>query len=184
MKRYLVPTATGIALVLVILAFHPRSGQAGELSAVPLVSRVELNLPDLSAQQRTLDEFTGKVLLVNFWASWCRPCLQEIPGLRQLAEEMHDRPFAVIGVNVGEAERRVQATVKRFEIDYPVLLDRDGEVFRGWGATVLPTAYILDHSGKVRYIAQGPLEWDRVDIVEKMRELAEQAPGPARSSLR
>ncbi|MEN8207301.1 MAG: TlpA disulfide reductase family protein [Pseudomonadota bacterium] len=167
-------TAAGIVLILLVLGLYPPSGPAGELSEVPVALRLELNLPDLSGQQRNLDEFAGKVLLVNFWASWCRPCIEEVPGIRRLIESMADAPFAVIGVNVGEAERRVQATVKRFRMEFPILLDKDSTVFKDWGANVLPTAYVLDGSGRVRYIGRGPLEWDRDDIVDRLLQLAEQ----------
>jgi thiol-disulfide isomerase/thioredoxin len=167
-------TAAGIVLILLVL--YPLSSPAGELSEVAVALRLELNLPDLSGQQRNLDEFAGKVLLVNFWASWCTPCIQEMPSILRLVEAMGETPFAVIGVNVGEAERRVQATAKRLEIDFPVLLDKDSAVFNGWGATVLPTAYVLDRSGRVRYVGRGPLEWDRVDIIDMLVQLAEQPP--------
>ena len=167
-------SAAGAVVLLLALCLYPLSGAAGELSEAAGTAQLELNLPDLSAQPRSLDEFAGKVLLVSFWASWCTPCLQEMPSMRRLAEAMHAKPFAVIGVNVGEAQRRVQATAKRLEIDFTVLLDKDSAVFKGWGATVLPTAYVLDRSGRVRYIGRGPLEWDRVDIVELLEKLAEQ----------
>ena len=170
--RYL--AAAGIVLILLVLGFYPLSGPAGELSEVTVVSPLELDLPDLYAQQRNLDEFSGKVLLVNFWASWCIPCLEEMPGIRRLAAAMHDHPFAVIGVNVGETQRRAQAAAKRFDIDFTILLDKDSAVFKGWSATVLPTTYVLDRSGRVRYIGQGPMEWDRVDIIEMLGELAAQ----------
>ena len=163
----------GIILILLALGLYPLSGRADELAEVSVARRLELNLPDLSGQQRSLDEFAGKVLLVNFWASWCRPCIEEVPGIRRLAEAMRDKPFVVLGVNVGEAQRRVQAAVKRLKIDYTVLLDKDSAVFKDWGATVLPTAYILDHNGRVQYIRQGPLEWYRPDIVEMLVELSE-----------
>ena len=159
-----------------VLGLYPLSGQAGELSEVPVAQQFELNLPDLSGQQRNLDEFAGKVLLVNFWASWCRPCIEEVPGIRRLMEAMADVPFAVIGVNVGESERRVQTMVERLRMEYPILLDKDSAAFKGWGATVLPTAYVLDRSGRVRYVGRGPVEWDRVDIIDMLRQLAEQPP--------
>jgi thiol-disulfide isomerase/thioredoxin len=169
-------TAAGIVLILLVLGLYPLSGPAGELSEVPVALRLELNLPDLSGQQRNLDEFAGKVLLVNFWASWCRPCIEEVPSIRRLIEVMADAPFAVIGVNVGEAERRVQTTVERLRMEFPILLDKDSATFKGWGANVLPTAYVLDRNGWVRYIGRGPLEWDRVDIIDMLRQLAEQPP--------
>jgi len=164
--------------LFLVLYLSPLSGVAGELSEVTAPSRPELILPDMSGQPRNLGEFADKVLLINFWASWCTPCLEEMPGIRRLIEAMHDKPFAVIGVNVGEAQRRVQATLKRFEIDFTVLLDKDSAVFKGWGATVLPTAYVLDRSGRLRYIGRGPLEWDRADLVDMLGKLAEQPPAP------
>jgi peroxiredoxin len=166
--------AAWIVLILLVLGLYPLSGPAGELSEAPVALRLALDLPDLFGQQRNLDEFVGKVLLVNFWASWCRPCIEEVPGIRRLIEAMAETPFAVIGVNVGEAERRVQATAKRLRMEFPILLDKDSATFKGWGATVLPTAYILDGSGRVRYIGRGPVEWDRVEIIELLVQLAEQ----------
>jgi thiol-disulfide isomerase/thioredoxin len=165
-----------MVFMLSVLWISPLPAPAGELYEVPVALRPELNLPDLSGQPRNLDEFTGKVLLINFWASWCRPCIEEVPGIQRLIEAMGEKPFAVIGVNVGDAERRVQATVKRLRMEFPILLDKDSAEFDSWGANVLPTAYVLDRSGRVRYVGRGSLEWDRADIVEIFVELAEQPP--------
>ena len=161
---------------LIILAFglYTHSSVAGELSEAGVRLRPELNLPDLSRKQRSLDEFAGKVVLVNFWASWCTPCLEEMPAIQRLAAAMRDKPFVVIGVNVGEVQRRVQLTVQRLEIDFTTLLDERSSVFKNWGATVLPTTYVLGRDGRVRYIGQGPLEWDRVDIIERLGELTQE----------
>jgi thiol-disulfide isomerase/thioredoxin len=175
-KRTVLRNTAGMVLMLSVLWLSPLPALAGELSKVPVALRLELNLPDLSGQQRNLDEFAGKVLLVNFWASWCRPCIEEVPSIRRLIEAMADAPFAVIGVNVGETERRVQAAVKRLRMEFPILLDKDSTAFKGWGANVLPTAYVLDRNGWVRYIGRGPMEWDRVDIVDRLVQLAEQPP--------
>jgi peroxiredoxin len=165
-----------MVLMLSVMWLSPLPAPAGELSEVPAALPPGFNLPDLSGQQRNLDEFAGKVLLVNFWASWCRPCIEEVPSIRRLIDAMGEKYFAVIGVNVGEAERRVQATVKRLRMEFPILLDKDSAAFRGWGANVLPTAYVLDRSGRVRYVGRGPVEWDRVDIVDMLVQLAEQPP--------
>ncbi len=167
-------TTTAMVVMLTVLWFYPLLAAAGDLFEVPAGIRPELNLPDLSGQPRNLGEFTGKVLLINFWASWCRPCIEEVPGIQRLIEVMAEKPFAVLGVNVGEAERRVQTTVKRLRMEFPVLLDKDSAEFNSWGANVLPTAYVLDGSGQVRYIGRGPVEWDRADIVELLGELVAQ----------
>jgi len=160
--------------MLSVLWFYPLSAPAGELLEIPVALRPELNLPDLSGQQRNLGEFAGKVLLINFWASWCRPCIEEVPGIQRLIAVMGEKPFVVIGVNVGEGERRVEATVARLHMEYPVLLDKDSAEFKSWGANVLPTAYVLDGSGRVRYVGRGPLVWDQDDIVDVLVQLTEQ----------
>ena len=175
-RRTALRDTTQRILLLSLLWLSPLPALAGELSEVAVAQQLELDLPDLSGQQRNLDEFAGKVLLVNFWASWCMPCIKEVPGIQRLIEAMADAPFAVIGVNVGEAERRVQAKVKQLRMDFPILLDKDSAAFKGWGANVLPTAYVLDGSGRVRYVGRGPVEWDRADIVEILLQLAEQPP--------
>ena len=159
-------------LTLSLLCLAPHPAPALELSQVSGTLSPGLRLPDLAGRQRSLEEFAGQVVLVTFWASWCTPCIEEMPTIRRLSEAMADQAFAVVGVNVGESQRRVQAAAGRLGIAFPVLLDRDSAAFEAWGADVLPTAYVLDGIGRVRYIARGPLQWDRGDIIEALKHLA------------
>jgi peroxiredoxin len=101
-----------------------------------------------------------------------------MPSIQRLAEQMSDKPFAVIGVNVAENARRVQATAARLGLAFPVLLDKDSAVFDGWGATVLPTTYLLDPTGRMRYVGRGPLEWDGVEAVTLIEELMSETEEP------
>jgi thiol-disulfide isomerase/thioredoxin len=149
---------------------------AGELSPATLQQRLDLLLPDLEGRQRQLDEYRGQVVLVNFWASWCTPCLEEMPSIQRLVEAMRGTPFAVIGVNVGEGVLRVKAMVKRLGIGFPVLLDEDSAAFQRWGAKVLPTTYVLDGEGVIRYLGLGPLEWDSVEVVDLLHRVGTGAP--------
>ncbi len=177
-RRATLHQSAGIVLMLSALWLAPLPAPGSDLSELPAALSPGFSLPDLAGRPRSLDEFTDKVVLVTFWASWCRPCIEEMPGIKRLAATMADQPFAVVGVNVGEGERRVQAAAGRLGIEFPVLLDKDSTAFKDWGADVLPTAYVLDRSGRIRYIARGPMEWDRVDIVETLKQLAaEQRPG-------
>jgi thiol-disulfide isomerase/thioredoxin len=159
-------------LSLSLLCLAPSPAAAGGLSQVSGTLSPGLGLPDLTGRQRSLDEFAGQLVLVTFWASWCRPCIEEMPTIRRLSEAMADQPFVVVGVNVGKGPRRVQAAAGRLGITFPVLLDRDSATFEAWGADALPTAYVLDAIGRVRYIARGPLQWDRGDIIEELKHLA------------
>lgn len=170
--RAALQNTVGAALLLSLLWTAPFPGAAGELSTVPSVSPPDFSLPDLEGRTRGLGDFTGKVMLVTFWASWCSPCIKEIPSILRLSAAMADQRFTVIGINVGEGERRVQTSIKRLGLDFPVLLDRHSATFTEWGANVLPTGYVLDRNGRARYVAQGPLEWDRADIVAILKQLA------------
>ena len=138
---------------------------------MPATEPPQFRLQDLAGNTHSLDEFKGKVILVNFWASWCIPCTEEIPTIKNLANVINDETFVIIGINNAEALRRVQATVKRLDMDFLVLLDRDSEVFTDWGADILPTAYVLDRSGQIRYIARGPIEWDSTEIIQLIKRL-------------
>jgi thiol-disulfide isomerase/thioredoxin len=140
---------------------------------------VKLRLPDVDGRLHDIEELRGKVVLVNFWASWCTPCIQEMPSIQRLADAMRDKPFAVLGVNVGEGERRAKTMAKRLEIGFPVLLDKDSTAFRLWRANVLPTTYLVDKQGVIRYVGRGPLEWDGAEILDLLEPLTATNPTAA-----
>lgn len=140
-----------VLLTLFFLSTH--------LTVAAKAAPVELRLTDLDGQERSLDEFRGKVVLVSFWASWCAPCLEELPILQKLASEMGDKPLVILGVDVGETRPRVRTIVGRLGIGFPVLLDQDRAVFDRWGVTVLPTTYVLDAEGAIRDVVRGPHNW-------------------------
>ena len=174
--------------VCLLFAFHSGASASGELLEAPAATPAEFRLQDLSGQTRGLGDFVGSVVLINFWASWCRPCIEEMPSIQRLTDELTNRPFVVVAINVGESPRRVQTSAKRLQIDFPVLLDRDNAVFHSWGATVLPAARVIDCHGKIRYRVDGPVEWDRADIVTALQTLAAEGcrgqpmrPTPARN---
>lgn len=181
-RRNVLRNVTVSVLLFSSLMLCVASMRAGELSEVSNGQRLVFSLPDLDGRQRKTDEFAGKVLLVNFWASWCAPCIQEMPSIRRLEDAMRDHPFAVVGINVAEVERRVRTTAQRLKLDFLVLLDRESVVFKHWGAKVLPTSYVLGRDGAIRYIALGPLEWDNLDIENRMKELAQNRPEAFNSS--
>ena len=131
----------------------------------------DIELPDVEGRQRTLDEFRGEVVIVHFWASWCTPCIEEFPRLLRMRDTLSDHPLTVVGINVAEGERRAFAMARRLGLDFPVLLDRDRRLFDAWGAQVLPTTFVLDRNGVVRYAAHGPVDWDRPEVIDTLRQL-------------
>ena len=163
---------SGLLSAALTCLLWPAAAPGGELAPSPEQARHTLRLPDLDGRTVSLDDYRGKVVLVNFWASWCTPCVEEMPDLMRLQSAMRDLPFQLLGVNVAENPRRVRTAARRMKLSFPVLLDRDSATFDGWGAEILPTSYVLDGSGRRRYLALGPLDWDDPDIVDTLRALA------------
>ena len=174
---FAVPLACCLAAALL-----PRASLAGDLSERPDRPPMSVVLPDLEGRQRSLEEFAGKVVLVNFWASWCTPCVLEMPSILRLRQTLPARSFVVVGVNVAEGERRARAASERLKLDVTILVDRDGESFAHLGGRVLPTTYLLDQQGRVRYEAVGPLEWDGEEVIETVRRLLQEPPRPSRAA--
>lgn len=116
--------------------------------------------PALSAAAPDLTIPRGRVVLVNFWASWCPPCIQEMPSLDRLAGLMTGRPFRVLAVNVGESQGRAAEALRRIGYRGELVLDPDQAAFQAWGGRGLPTSFLVGCDGRLRYAALGPLEWD------------------------
>ncbi|MGW8248766.1 MAG: TlpA family protein disulfide reductase [Acidiferrobacterales bacterium] len=131
-----------------------------------------LRLPDLAGKSVNLQDFKGQVVLVNFWASWCPPCREEMPSLWKLLNEFRGKPFRVIAVNMAETKTEVNtflpAAMKR---DFVVLMDRQGEVLKQWKVPAFPTSYVIDKRGRLRYRLVGPAEWDSFDNKELVKKL-------------
>ncbi len=100
----------------------------------------------------------GKVVLVNFWATWCAPCVEEMPALARLREKLAPRGFEVLAVNQGEMPARVTAFTERSGLDLPVVLDREKSVAKAWKVRALPTTFVVDAKGRIRLHAEGELD--------------------------
>lgn len=134
------------------------------------------SLSDTLGQTRSLTDFKGKVLLVNFWASWCGPCIHELPELTRLKQDTAGRPIEIVAINVGERKNRVTQFIKSIHFELPVLLDTSSHVFKRWGVNILPTSFLIDAEGRIRYRALGNPGWDQqptFDIIEDLLKQAE-----------
>jgi peroxiredoxin len=123
-----------------------------------------LTLVDLQGKEHRLADYRGKVVLINFWATWCEPCRDEMPSIGRLKAAFAGRPFEVLAVNLGEPESRIRAFREKVPMDFPVLMDRDMAVSKGWGARVLPATYILGPDGRIRYSYRGELDWSTESV--------------------
>jgi thiol-disulfide isomerase/thioredoxin len=133
-----------------------------------------LVLKDLDGREHRLSDYKGRVVVVNFWATWCDPCREEMPSLNRLKARLGDAPLVILAVNLAEGEARVGEFVKKVPLDFPVLLDRDGSVSRAWRARLLPYTVVLDPEQRIRYTALGDLDWAAPEIEASLRKLLPQ----------
>jgi thiol-disulfide isomerase/thioredoxin len=118
-----------------------------------------LSLTDHRGIQHTLAAYRGRVVLVNFWATWCEPCREEMPALQALQEQLGKERLVVLAVNYGESPEKVQQFAHHTPVDFPLLLDRHMEAAKAWGVRVLPASFVLGQDGDIRYSAVGMLDW-------------------------
>ena len=133
----------------------------------------------------SLDSFRGRVVLLNFWATWCGPCLQEINSLRSLHEHFQEQPFEIVGVSIDDSGNDLLSYVKRKKIAYPVLIDRSKAVARLYGVRDLPFSLVLDKegrtvsfpnpkTGKLSFSIIGAYDWDGEETIQAFQSLLKQ----------
>ncbi len=127
-----------------------------------------LQLPDLDGRTQDLAQLRGRAVLVNFWASWCPPCVREMPSMQRLKEKLAGRPFTILAVNMAEPDKDVRAFLSKMNVDFAVPLDRDGAVLKNWKVFVFPTSFVLDAQGNIRLGVFGEVEWDSPEVMEKI----------------
>lgn len=158
-------------LFLAILLGSLTAWAGAELKPLPAKPARPLALPDLDGGTVNLEQLRGRVVLVNFWAVWCPPCRKEMPSMARLGEKLKDRAFTILGVNVGESREEIRAFLRQVPVNFPILLDSEGERLKPWQVFAFPTSYVVDKKGQVRLGLFGSIEWDAPDVVEKLEKL-------------
>jgi len=132
----------------------------------------DFSLVDLSGKRVALTEFRGQFVLLNFWATWCPPCLEEMPSMDLLYQRLRDRGFVVIAISSDkEGAPVVGSFVDKLGTSFPILLDPDGQVSRAYGAKNLPVSFLLDRDGRVIAAAQGARDWASTQALSVLEEL-------------
>ena len=130
-----------------------------------------LELEDLQGRAHRLADYRGKVVLVNFWATWCAPCREEMPSLERLRQALAGRPFVVLAVNVGEGARVAAGYLKTMPHGFTVLHDRDGSTTKAWGARILPATFVIGPEGDERIRHFGAPDWSSSEAQKRITAL-------------
>ena len=129
-----------------------------------------LALKTLDGTVHDLSKYRGKVVLVNFWATWCEPCREEMPSIERLKVKFAGQPFEVLAVNVDEPESRVRAFLEKTPLHLTVVLDPGKVVTKSWGVRILPVSYVIGRDGRVRYSATGEMDWTDARAVKAIED--------------
>lgn len=132
---------------------------------------VSINLNTVSGETFTKSNFKGKITVINFWATWCPPCIEEIPSLNRLMKKMEKRPFELISINYAEERNLIQDFMKKVNVEFPVLLDQNGEFAKQWNVISYPSTFIINKQGKIVYGVNSAIEWDNPELIDKINEM-------------
>jgi thiol-disulfide isomerase/thioredoxin len=157
-----------VALLLLVLAPF---ASAADLSPWQGGATPPLALQDLDGKTHRLEDYRGKVVLINFWATWCEPCREEMPSLGRLRASFAGKPFAVLAVNLSESEPRIRRFLEQLPTDFVVLRDGDGAAARAWKTRILPATFIVAPDGRIRYHQVGDFDWSQEKVKQAVSAL-------------
>ena len=170
--------ALGIVMGLTLVGlWHPATSVWSMGSRVPTVGMQaeDFSLVDLEGKQQNLSQYRGKIVLVNFWATWCKPCTTEMPAMQTIYDKLRNKGFVVLAINELEDDAKVREHIKQYGHTFPVLMDHDNKVANQFGVFGLPVSVFIDQEGRVQeYIKGGLLTEQKID--ETVARIQKQEP--------
>lgn len=164
-------------LIVTALLLSTLAGSALAMGARPPAAGMPaagFSLTDLYGKAHSLEQYKGKIVLVNFWATWCKPCTSEMPAMQTVYDQLRDKDFVVLAVNELEDEAKVREHIQQYNHTFPVLLDRENQVANQYGVFGLPVSVFIDQQGVVQEYIKGGLLTERKiqEIVSRIQSAA------------
>ena len=163
------PEALALVLLMLLatLAVAEQPPLGHKMNPVsPALAAPGFTLPDMDGEMQSLQDFRGRVVMLNFWATWCPPCRREMPSMQRLYEKYRERGLTVVAVNQFEDPDLVFEFTGRLSLEptFPILFDRESRVSEQYGVKGLPTTYLLDKAGRIQFRAIGGREFDHPEV--------------------
>lgn len=147
-KRYVPLIAVGVVLSLITNVLIAKTELLGNVAP-------DFTLRSDQGDNKKLSEYRGKVVLINFWASWCGPCQQELPKLAELKELHNENDFELLSINIDEEPEKALRLAKKLGVNFPVLFDEQKQVSKLYDIDAMPMTVLVDRNGEVRYLHRG-----------------------------
>jgi peroxiredoxin len=158
--------------------------QAMGMAKLPGKPAADFTLEDLIGKQVSLQQYRGQVVFLNFWATWCIPCREEMPAMEQLHQRFQQQGLAVLAVNLQETREQVKSFFDQHRFSFPALLDHNGSVSRAYTVMGLPTTYVIGRDGVLLARGVGGRDWTRAEgqaLIQGLLSAARMESGPKTS---
>ena len=166
------------SLLFLFAAVSHASTPLEDLFVVPEVARHAapgFTIENLRGGDSSLADYEGKIVLLNFWATWCMPCRAEMPGMETLWQNYREQDFVVVAVSNDEgSKKRVETFTKLLDLSFPVLLDPEGEVNDLYKVSNMPTSFLIDRNGKIISRIVGSDDWTSQEAIKLVEDLLAQ----------
>ena len=163
-------TRAGSLRAIACAVFAVVAGTASSAIA-PATAAPDFTLRAMDGPNMRLQEQRGRVVMINFWATWCAPCRQEMPHLNRLYEKYRGAGFVLLGVNVDDDTGKAAEVAAKLGVTFPVLLDTEKSVSKLYDVSTMPSTMLIDRDGKVRYVHRGYLAGYEDNYEKQIREL-------------
>ena len=160
------------------LPLQPHALEQGDIRTLvevnPPKTATPFALPGIDGSRLDSGDLEGRVTLLNFWATWCPPCVEELPSLNRLRDRYAQHDLQVVSIDFRETPDEMKAFLQRTPVTFPVLMDRDGQVALNWGVFSFPSTFIIDRQGRIRYTSNRAIDWDSEEVWKVADRLLEE----------
>ena len=181
-SKFAVVLIAGLILVVMFMVVWLQSAKYEPLTVGKPAP--DFQLPDLNDKDIRLSDYRGKVVFLNFWATWCKPCREEMPSMEVLYKNFEKDGLVILAVSIDRVttKKEIPPFVKSLNLTFPVLVDSWGQTDKRYKLMGVPETYIIDREGTLREKVIGPRDWTRLDNLQILTQLIKQGPQSAQSA--